>query len=445
MGAPMNDRLGVVRALLETAPDSAVRDLDMALRADTSAALAEVRAMVRAELRDRAVRDVVLAPVAPLCAPRADGFRQALFPAASLSRLWRALKTLEPTAVTVVVSSLTLTPEDDSVPPACDDLCRAAAAAIRDGRPDMQGLVRYLEDFQPGAAAQLAGYLELAPLARAAIKRLPLWLRHMTGEHTAAVRLLFKDADAIAADASPRLLEVLLGQTAEPWRLLRIVSAATHHACDHYLSASELAEFCERVLADIERRVNMVRQFDIDGGPEAGQAAAAALAVALSEIHEFEESVDLNRTGPWGQRIGHMKQSLSGLTEGLLKKAPKIVGDALPLQPVRVGGISLRMEPQLDHAPDPRLVRRAMASLAFFDRCRVTAAEGGFAATRGRAGEEIAHRLDSYIEDILALTHGGELSAPDHARAFLEVAADLTALAQDEKAAQIVRRRAAAA
>jgi hypothetical protein len=441
----MNDRLGVVRALLETAPDSAVRDLDMALRADTSAALAPVRAMVRAELSDRGVRDVVLAPVAPLCAPRADGFKQALFPAGVLSRLWRTLRAMEPQTVTVVVSNLTLTTEDESHPPACDDLCRAAAAAIREDAPATQGLVRYLEDFQPGAAGQFAGYLELAPLARTAIKRLPIWLRNMTDDHAAAARLLFKDADAIAPDASPRLLEVLLAQTAEPWRLLRIISAVTHRANDRYLSSSEMAEFCERVLTDIERRVNLVRQFDVDGGVEAGQAAAAAAAVAIGEILEFEESVELNKSGPWGQRIGKLKQSLSGLTEGLLKKAPKIVGDALPLQHVRIGGVNLRMEPRLDQAPDARMVRRAMASLAFFDRCRATSGQGGYGAVRSRAGEEIAHRLDSYVEDILAMAHAGELESLDHARAYLEAAADMTALAQDEKSAQIVRRRAAAA
>ncbi|MGZ6010688.1 MAG: hypothetical protein ACXWK0_02545 [Caulobacteraceae bacterium] len=445
MGAPTNDRLDMVRVMLETAPDTAVRSLDMALRADTSAALAPVRAMVRSELQDRCVCDLVFAPVAPLCAPRADGFKQALFPTGVLSRVWRGLRALEPAAVMSVVSSLTLAADDDGFPPACDDLCRTAVAAIRDGAPQMQGLVRYLEDFQPGAASQFAGYLELAPLARTAIKRLPLWLRNMTDDQAAAVRLLFKDADDVAPDASPRLLEVLQGQMAEPWRLLRIISAATHRANDRYLSSSELAEFCERVLADIERRVNLVRQFDVDGGAEAGHAAAVAAAVAISEILEFEESLDLAKTGPWGQRLTQLKQSLSNLTEGLLKKAPRAVGDALPLQQVRAGGMTIRMEPQLGHPPDARMVRRAMASLAFFDRCRACAAQGGYGSVRSRAEEEIVHRLDSYIEDILAMAHGGELESPDHARAFLEVAAEMTALAQDEKSAQIVRRRAAAA
>ena len=445
MGDPTNDRLGIVRALLETAPDSVVRDLDTALRADTSTSLAPVRAMVRAELSDRHVRDVVLSPVALLCTPRADGFKQVLFPTGVLSRAWRALRQMEPRAVAAVVSNLTVTAEDDNYPPSCDELCRAASTAMRAGDPAMQPLIRYLEDFQPGAAASFAGYLELAPLARTAIKRLPQWLRNMTGENAATVRLLFKDVDAIADDASPRLLEILLAQTPEPWRLLRIISAVTNRAGDRYLSSSELSEFCERVMGDIDRRVSQLRQFDLDGGPPAAQAAAFALMIAIAEIGEFEACLDLNKEGPWGQRINKMKGAVSSLAEGHLKKAPKIVSEALPLQQVRVGGMKLRMEPRLDQLPDPRLVRRAMASLSFFERSRINASSGGYGSMRAKAGEEIIHRLDSYIEDILAMVHGKELESLDCAMAFIEVAADLVGLAQDEKSAQIVRRRAAAA
>src|ERR1700744_3507424 len=130
-----NDPLGIVRAFLETAPDNVVRDLDAALRADTSTALAQVRAMVRAELSDRHVREVVLAPVAPLCNPRTDGFKQALFPTGVLSRLWRGLRELEPRAARAVGPTLPQAAPDENYPPACDDLCRAAAAAIRADEP----------------------------------------------------------------------------------------------------------------------------------------------------------------------------------------------------------------------------------------------------------------------------------------------------------------------
>lgn len=137
MGASITDRLGIVRRLLETAPDNVVRDLDTALRADTSAPLAPVRQMVRSELSDRQVRDVVLAPVAPLCAPRTDGFKQAMFPRGALSRAWRGLRELDPTAVKVVISNLSLTPEDDNLAQPANDLCRLAVTAIRGEHPAM--------------------------------------------------------------------------------------------------------------------------------------------------------------------------------------------------------------------------------------------------------------------------------------------------------------------
>jgi hypothetical protein len=431
--------------MLESAPDSAVRGLDAALRSDRSASLAPVRALVRAEAADRAVRDMVLAPLLPLCAPRGDGFTQAQLPLGSLSRLWKGLRAIEPLAITVVASNLTLAADDGAHPPAADDLCRSAAAAIRGGAPAMAPLIRFLDDAQPGAADQFAGYVELIPLARQAIKRLPLWLRNMSGEHAAAVRLLFKDADAIAGDASPRLAEMLLAHMQEPWKLLRVISAMTNRGGDRYLSSSEMAEFCERVIADIEARVSILRALDLDGGPDGAVAASAALSTAIAEIIEFEECLDLNKEGPWGQKILKQKGALSGVAEGYLKKSPKIVGEALPMQQVRAGGLKLRSEPRLSHAPDPRLIRRAMASLTFFERCRNNAASGGYGSIRIKAGEEITHSLDNYVQDILSMIHTGDAENLDHARAFLEIAADFTGLVQDEKSAQIVRRRTAAA
>jgi hypothetical protein len=64
---------------------------------------------------------------------------------------------------------------------------------------------------------------------------------------------------------------------------------------------------------------------------------------------------------------------------------------------------------------------------------------------RGKVSEDVTHGLDSYLEEILAMIHGGEIENLDIARAYLEVLADFMGLVQGEKAAQIVRRRAAAA
>jgi hypothetical protein len=446
MGALSHDRIDVVRTLIETAPDAAVRQLDAALRGDAAGTgLAAVRAMIDAEMWDRAVRDSVFGPLLPLCAPRADGFEQVLFPAAALPRVWRALKQASPTSLSVALAGLTA--EGDSFPPVYDQLCRDAAAGLQRSDPDFAPLTECLEAFRPGAAAQFAGYLALTPLARTAIVRLPGWIRNMSNDHATSVRLMFKDAGEIAEDAGPRLVEVMLGQLREPWMLLRMISAVTHRAADRYVSSSEMAFFCQRILADIDMHLNAVRLFDVDGGPEAGVAAAKSVATVVAEVAEFESALELDKEGVWGKRLGRQKSLLASLTEGHLKKCGKLVSDALPMQPVRVGGMTVRSEARLTAPPEPRPVRRAMAALTFFDKVRICAPLGGYGTVRARVCEEITHGLDSYLDDIISLLHGKDaLDVPDAeiAQAYMGVLADFMGLTQDPKAAQIVRRRAAA-
>ncbi len=86
-----------------------------------------------------------------------------------------------------------------------------------------------------------------------------------------------------------------------------------------------------------------------------------------------------------------------------------------------------------------------MAGLAFFDRTRVCASQGGYGVVRAKVCEEITHGLDSYLEDILDMLHSDEPPDLTVAHAYLEVVAEFMGLTQDQDAAKIVRRRAAAA
>ena len=118
---------------------------------------------------------------------------------------------------------------------------------------------------------------------------------------------------------------------------------------------------------------------------------------------------------------------------------------ALPMQPVRIGGRTMRTEPRLGSPPDATAVRRAQALLAFFDGIRSTAAQSGYGSIRAKVQEETTHGLDSYLEELLAILHSGDCEDMDNARLYLDVVADFTGLMYDDQAAQIVRRRAAAA
>ena len=95
------------------------------------------------------------------------------------------------------------------------------------------------------------------------------------------------------------------------------------------------------------------------------------------------------------------------------------------------------------------LVARAQTLLVFCHEVRNSAPMGGFGSTRAKVLETINERMDQYVEDLLdhlrTELEPGEEDTHDRARAYLEVVADFSALSKDEKAAQIVRRRAAAA
>ena len=367
------------------------------------------------------------------------------FPTGVLARLWRALKTTYPEEVEFAAFQPLHWSSNDDVPPIHDELCQLAAGGLRSGAGAFGPVVELLQTAGPAAQAELIACLDLTPLARTALEHLPGWLTRMTEERSAAARLSFKDAVAIADDQGPRLIEIMFAHLAEPWMILRVMSAVILNPNERYVSGSELADFGLRLLKDIDRRIVQIKAFDYDAGAKAGLAAAEILRVAAAVASEFELSLSMVKDGPWSERLSKQKQVLASLAEGHLRKLDKIVGDALPMQPVRINGRTMRNEPRLDNPPNPVAVARAKALLSFFFGIRSAAVQGGYGTMRGKVGEDVAHRLDSYVEELLAMMHSGDVEHLDHARMFLETVADFTGMVHDEQAAQIVRRRAAAA
>ncbi len=257
--------------------------------------------------------------------------------------------------------------------------------------------------------------------------------------------MAFRDAVAVAEDAGPRLLEVLYAHLEEPWAVLRLVSAVMHRPSDKYVAGSELAVFGERLLDDIDARLKLVSAFAADNGRQAGLQAGDAVRVAALQIQEFDESMDLSPEGPWGSRLTRQKRALGQAVEGRLKAAEAEVAAALPLQSsgFKKGA---RGHPRLTADPDPRQVNRARAFLVLLHEVRGSADRLGFGSLWGKVEDSIEARLDTYIEDLLEKLRGGEEGQnPDRVKLYLDIAAEFLGLASGDKAAQIVRRRVAAA
>ncbi len=383
-------------------------------------------------------------PISALC--RTTNGTPSRFPIEVLKPLWKAVCAVRPEMVERLryADARRADPEASRELEACDQLCAAAAAGLRAPSEEFVAVVGILRQLKPDGPEEFAGMLDLAPVARRAMERLPEWVGRASEEKSAAMRLAYRDAVALADDAGPRLFDILYANLSEPWLVLRVLSAVMDRPADRYVAVSELARIGEAVLDDIDRRLAAFRDFNPAEGRTAGVAAGNILHVVSQEVAEFETAIELSKEGIWGKRIAKQKQSLAILAETRLGQIEKAVDAALPQQMVRFGK-SLKGHPKLVADPDPVAQRKAEGLLAFFAHCRSSANQSGYGSARAKVGEKLEEKLDEYIENLLETLRAEEVEALDRVKAYMEVAARFVDTAQGEQAGQLVRRRAAAA
>jgi hypothetical protein len=437
-------KLAIVRGLIEQAPDTAVRNLLRTLAADGphDISLTRVQHLLEIESVDRNARNIVLGPIAPLCAAP-GAFSGLTFPPRTLPLIWQALKLESPAEIWAAKAQLSDWRGGDLSPDLFDALCARTARGLRTAGSPFEAAAEAAD--QGGGRRALAGCLDIAPLTRHALEQLPDWLGRMTGERAAKLRLAYRDVVALDDDAGPRFFEMLAAHLTEPWLILRVIAGVMDHPNETYVAASELGGFGERVLADIDRRLADISVFRPTSGRQAAHAVAQTVHLATVELGEFEHAFHLAHEGAWGRRVAGQKLRLAETIEALLASAEGLLAGALPVHNVRLGPRTVKGVPHLAEAPDPDQVERAATLLTFMAATRSSAAAGGFASARTKVLEALEYRLDTYVEDLLAEIHADDVADLPRARAFLEIAAELCGLARDERAAQIVRRRAAAA
>ncbi|WGM40176.1 hypothetical protein AMEJIAPC_03117 [Caulobacter sp. NIBR1757] len=420
--------------LIDSAPDGVLRKLEHALSDDAvrDGPLGSVWLLIDRETKDRALRNLALAPLVGLFNGPA-----AQFPSGHLTRLWQHLKAAWPDAVAIAQTSAAAYSPEDIDPATFDALCQLALQDLE--AEDRPAALAGID------AARLGPALTLAPIVRRCLPHLGDWLARMDQERRAAARLAYRDSVAVAPDAGPLFFQMLASRMGEPMQILRIISAVMDRPSERYLAASDLAFFGVKVMDAIDDHLTRVRNFDTGGGEAAGRAAGRAVHQASIAIAELEEAVQLNKDGEWGKRLAGQKRGLALSVEGRLKEIEAAVGQALPVQAIRYSARLIKAAPKLSADPDSRAVGHAMSLLAFAEEVRSSADNGGFGSTRARILEAVEKHIDPYVEDALEHLRSEEVEHPDRVRAFLVIAADILTLAKDDKAAQIVRRRLAAA
>lgn len=440
MAAIAAHKLQIIRTLVETAPDAALRSLELALAgAGTQGALGSVRGLVEDETASRFVRNNILAPIVPLCAPRGEGYVQ--FPGPVLPRLWKALKVIAPSRVEEAAAKCNPWDLENGVPEVFDELCKTAAAGLRDPENAAFDSVRSLCDPE-----HLALCLQLSAIARSCLPKLAEWVSRMSDERAFAARLAYRDACRISEDAGPLLLDILSAHLPDDWRIMRVISAVMDRPSDRYLASSEVARFGERILADIDASVRRIESFDFSDGEKVGRAAAQGAHRVHLQITEFQQSVDINKDGPWGRRLARFKQTMAKACETRMDQADKTLEQALPTRPISMmAKKGARGAAKLVDEPDEAMIRRAQGVLAFIAELRTCADKAGYGTARNKVLEKLNSRLDPYIEDVLHVARTGDGGDSGLAVKYLDVAAGFIAYTRDDKTAEIVRRRAAAA
>jgi hypothetical protein len=439
-------KIEIVRTLVAGAPDKIVTGLHQALSdAGGDTPLASVRRLVEQEVGDRRLRNAILQPIVPMCVGDGKSEHGLVFPAYVLPLMWKGLKMVAPREVEVAAKALFDYRPGESSPAPLDAVVAVAAKQLR---AKERGEFRLASDLcdqaRENGGAALAACLDIAPVVRRAALRLSEWSSHFGEETTAAARLAYRDACNISDDAGPRYFEMLAAQMPEPWQVLRIISAVMERPSERFLAESELGAFAERVMADIDDELRQVAALDVDGGQPAAAEVARVIELITLQVAELESNIDLDREHGWGRRLYKQKNSLASVVEGRIRDAEKHVTMSLPTQPPKMKRLR-RSIPRLSIPPDEKLVRRATTLLHFAREIRGSANYGGFASARGKMLEKVGDLLDHYVEEVLDLIKTGDAESEEVARQFLAVMAEYSRLVRDDKAAELVRRRAAAA
>ncbi len=434
----------ILRSIFSAAPDSAVINLESALAGEVARGgpMAQVHGLIAQEATNRRTRTLVFMPLAPLCRPGLGPSPR--FPAQTLALLWAATREADPAAARAAEGLGPCEYDDERAFAAnvCNSLCRTAAAGLRKGEGGFAAVATLL-DKAGGLVEPFATLLDLTPVARRALLLMPDWMGRLTEERAVAIHLAYNDADELHEGGGPLLFDIICAHMAEPWRILHLISAVMDRPTDRFAAASEIARFGEYLMDEIDRRLSDFRLYDPSGGRSSGVVAAAKLHLASMAIAEFETSLEISREGPWGARLTKQKQSIALLAEARLAQIDKALDGALPLQAAKFGK-GVRGFPKLNEDPQLPLQRKAESLIAFFEQSRISANQAGYGSARTKAAERLDSRLDQYVEDLLELLRADQVEQEARIKLYLGVAANLIAAARGEKAAAIIRRRAAA-
>ncbi len=440
--------LAALAQIIERVPDATLEKLSVAILTMPGEKAAEFATVLADETMDRKRRVRVFNPIIPMFRPRADGVAAIRFPPAVLPRLWKAASSKEKDWLAKLDNDpLTRRPVDPATADAvAARICLAAAAAVRD-RPD----VIWPDDGMNAAERlagldALAGICDLAPLAARGLPALPVWIGRPNEDQLAELRLLVRDAAAVAPEGAQRLLEILFAHLEDPSRILRlVVHASTAAGREIFLFDSELAVFVTRLIKTVEDRVARIATYRGDGGRDPFAVLRDDIAWCATVLNELDLTIQMQPGGVWGKQARDARLRVNATLHKLLSKAEATVEMALPTTKIQGTGRIARTTPMLDTSVPSEAREAALASLALVRAVRTSASVFGSETLRYKVLQSLTDRLATYADQALDRINRNDVTNADQARQIVLMVADFLMTLEATDEAKTVRRRVAVA
>jgi hypothetical protein len=440
MAALSTGHRAALAALIDRCPERALATLARVVPQMGGDKAEELSAMLQAETAERRRRRLTFAPLLPLFQPRADGVEHLCFPAGVLPRLWVEAIGGDRSLLVILDDE-----EGTDAEKVADRLCRTAAGVVRD-RPDVVWPPELAPEARQTGLVELAGCLDLAHLARGGVRQLPGWLNGQGEDQIAGLRLLLKDAAAVAPDGAARMIEILFAHLADAPAILRIVTQTSRVAArEDFLGGSELADFVARIIRAVRRRVDRVSGFSPSGDGPAVEAVVEDVRWCADALTQLDITLERDPQGDWSRDIRAARLAMAERIGVWIKAGERALAEAAPRTRSRTGGRSSRQEAEVDRAVESGVVASATGWARLLAALRGPAAVFGAEADRRTRVEALVTELSDWADQAILAINGGEVANEAQALDRVTDVAGLLEALDAAEPARTVRRRVAVA
>lgn len=319
----------------------------------------------------------------------------------------------------------------------------AIFAAIEEARRDVAK--RREAEMQLGGesgfddAVEIAAVLSIAPSMLKLQKVLPKSIDNFDETMVSDVKELYEETCASSPAEALYIAFAVMSRLTDPSQILRLVRKIAHQRNDMIISRSDLAVFGEVLLAEMEV---------IAETADTRRPGHTDLDLLLDDVRRFARlskgftaEIDLRRNGEWGQRLLRARGRVSAAISQEMSRFETELVRALPFHQIGQYGRGGPMKPDLAKAPDRARASRTAACLRFINGvtpiCEPLGAQSHCRSVRQQVETYLAAYEDRLLEDIRTATG----TARGNAEEFLEVAAGFHEALDEERQAEVLRRR----